>query len=1044
MVNPGNTQGGVLGYLGAGGGIAAGLGFNGATGADPNNDCGCLPPDTNAAVGGSWIVETVNTEFVVFDKATGTELFSETLNSLFAGTGQQSEGDVYVVYDPLANRWYVDSIDSNNNADLLFAVSNDGNPLDGFSNQYLVPIAAPGDLADFPKFGYNADYITFSANDFGAGYSAVTVVNKAAALAGTLTYVQLSPSPQFRALVPAQDTTAHPGDPIWFVGSAYLNQGETNNVIRVTELTNPFTSPVFTDYYVTVDTYGGYAASVDQPGGLGTVAANDNTTTQVFEYNGELVTAIPASTAADGYYYPKVHYYEFNVSSGTPALALQGVIDPGAGVAAFFPTVAMNPTTGDLGLTWMQSSASQFVSMWVGTVSAATGAVAVYDATPNAIYEYASFRNGDYSTVVYDPGTNSFWAANEYAGPDNGSVTWDTYIQQFSPSALGEQNWYTIDVPANSYVDLETFIPNEGGTGQFLNDTLSVGINLYDANGNLVASGTELGDGRTQLIYYPTTGLPSQQYTVQVFNMAGTGEYFLGAQTTTYTTTSVSGDVFNDLLGFGTNAGYPGLNGWTVELLDSSNNVIATQLTHTINGVDGSFSFQGLDPGQYTVEELVQAGWEATTPADVAVDTTGGSVTGIEFGDFQFVTISGTLFNDLAGSGSYAPGDPGLAGWTVELVDYYDQSIVYATATTDSNGYYEFDNVGGGTYAILQTIQAGWIQTDPPSSEYYAGYVVSGGIYGGLDYGDFQLVTYSGTVYNDVTGNGVDDGGDTGLAGWTVNLYDSSNSLIASATTAGDGSYSFSNLGPGSYTISEVTPSGWIITQPGSPYAYTETATSGDSLSTLSFGNFKLATFSGQVFNDLNANGVQDKGDVGMPAWTVELLTPGGNVVATTVTNKSGNFSFTGIYPGNFQVAEIVNSGWYQTTTPVKFSLASTSGEVATGLNFGDHKGTPPSAPGGGSGGGAPAIGGISIVPTVTTNLSVPSGYTKTGPSAVVVPLPPQTGPVNVVYNDVTIASKDDVMAAIESLFESNKKVTEDDVIAILASSLLTGSKKNG
>ena len=93
------------------------------------------------------------------------------------------------------------------------------------------------------------------------------------------------------------------------------------------------------------------------------MAANDNTTTQVFEYNGTLVTAFPASTAADGYFYPKVHYYTVDVSSGTPALTLQGVVDPGPGVATFFPTATMNPTTGDLGLTWMESSSSEYVSM---------------------------------------------------------------------------------------------------------------------------------------------------------------------------------------------------------------------------------------------------------------------------------------------------------------------------------------------------------------------------------------------------------------------------------------------------------------------------------------------------------------------------------------------------------------------------------------------------------------------------------------------------------------------------------------------------------
>ena len=49
-----------------------------------------------------------------------------------------------------------------------------------------------------------------------------------------------------------------------------------------------------------------------------------------------------------------------------------------------------------------------------------------------------------------------------------------------------------------------------------------------------------------------------------------TGEYFLSATTHAYASTSVSGDVFNDLLGGGVNYGYPGLNGWEIDLYDAT------------------------------------------------------------------------------------------------------------------------------------------------------------------------------------------------------------------------------------------------------------------------------------------------------------------------------------------------------------------------------------------------------------------------------------------------------------------------------------------
>ena len=67
-----------------------------------------------------------------------------------------------------------------------------------------MPLAASGDLADFAKFGYNADAIVIEANDFGDGHSVVTAVDKAQAIAGTLVYYQSTPAFNFRALTPAQ------------------------------------------------------------------------------------------------------------------------------------------------------------------------------------------------------------------------------------------------------------------------------------------------------------------------------------------------------------------------------------------------------------------------------------------------------------------------------------------------------------------------------------------------------------------------------------------------------------------------------------------------------------------------------------------------------------------------------------------------------------------------------------------------------------------------------------------------------------------------
>ena len=96
-------------------------------GLDALGSGGYLPPDTNAAVGNNFVVETVNIQIRMFDKTTGSVLLDEPLSSFF---GAFSGGDPYVVYDDIADRWYVSAFDSSNSG-LFLAVSDDGNPVDG-------------------------------------------------------------------------------------------------------------------------------------------------------------------------------------------------------------------------------------------------------------------------------------------------------------------------------------------------------------------------------------------------------------------------------------------------------------------------------------------------------------------------------------------------------------------------------------------------------------------------------------------------------------------------------------------------------------------------------------------------------------------------------------------------------------------------------------------------------------------------------------------------------------------------------------------------
>lgn len=66
---------------------------------------------------------------------------------------------------------------------------------------------------------------------------------------------------------------------------------------------------------------------------------------------------------------------------------------------------------------------------------------------------------------------------------------------------------------------------------------------------------------------------------------------------------------------------------------------------------------------------------------------------------------------------------------------------------------------------------------------------------------------------------------------------------------------------------------------------------------TVDQGYYQSASLGNFVFADTNNNGIQDGGDTPLPDVTVTLFS-NGTVVATTVTNVFGVYSFTGLTPG--------------------------------------------------------------------------------------------------------------------------------------------------
>lgn len=191
--------------------------------------------------------------------------------------------------------------------------------------------------------------------------------------------------------------------------------------------------------------------------------------------------------------------------------------------------------------------------------------------------------------------------------------------------------------------------------------------------------------------------------------------------------------------------------------------------------------------------------------------------------------------------------------------------------------------------------------------------------------GDVQLqtATLAGHVYNDVNANGGRDGGEAGIAGVTLKIAGTApdgTAVTFTATTAADGSYSFSKLPAGSYTVTETQPSTWLDGGDSAGTAGgTALATPGDQISGVTlasntsatgydFGEYTQGTLAGVVYRDLNNDGTQaGAGETGIAGVALALSGTddlGGAVSLTTSTAADGSYSFGPLRPGTYTVTE--------------------------------------------------------------------------------------------------------------------------------------------
>ena len=331
-------------------------------------------------------------------------------------------------------------------------------------------------------------------------------------------------------------------------------------------------------------------------------------------------------------------------------------------------------------------------------------------------------------------------------------------------------------------------------------------------------------------------------------------------------------------------------------------------------------------------------------------------------------------------------GETGIAGATVQLYRTSDNALV-GTTSTDANGAYQFAALDPGSYYILEPQPAGFLDgiatpgliggapcatctvsgTYNPANEAASisrinGVDVSVGDSATvMNFGELVPSTLTGSVFVDFNTNGLRNVGEPGIATVALTLTgtdDRGNAVSRPVTTDASGNYTMGSLRPsnaGGYTITETQPAGFN-NGPNPPLGGADSlggtrAASGPTFGIVisaipvapnqnginyTFGELGGTTVSGLVFIDRNRDGVLQPIETGRIAGvTIQLIDPVTSaVIATTTTDATGNYVFTGAPVGNYRIFEVQPAGFGSSTPDTLNVTIPVAG--LTNQNFGD------------------------------------------------------------------------------------------------------------
>ena len=348
---------------------------------------------------------------------------------------------------------------------------------------------------------------------------------------------------------------------------------------------------------------------------------------------------------------------------------------------------------------------------------------------------------------------------------------------------------------------------------------------------------------------------------------------------------------------------------------------------------------------------------ETNVITNIVIAEGGTAATDYDFKDVRPASISGHVWHDENNDGVFDPNESGIANVLIQVTRVSAKDGVTADpfagtqpiqVRTDANGFYEVDALPPGIYEVIEVDESSVTGAVDPLASFidgrdsvgtvgnqtngtmtndsFAQIKLCAGDEGvNYDFGEILPAEVAGTVWHDANNDGVIDPDEERIGGVIIELFDKQGNKVAETVTDAMGDYEFTDLVPGEYLIRQTQPGNFIdgidsigqidgiqVGEISSNDEFCVKLEAGDSGQDYDFGELRPSSISGTVHADANGDCVFDpsQGDEPLESVQLALLDADGNVIATTLTDANGNYSFDGLPPGTYSVRELTPNGF--------------------------------------------------------------------------------------------------------------------------------------